>query len=166
MLFLLLTGIKFCVGLTIEFKELVDEMIRQDVFPDYMAVDGAEGGTGASPKAFMDGYGMPLMPALYSVNSILTDLGVRDRTKIIPVGITTHDPELQRGLVVEDKAERVANYVHGLEHDFYEMLAASGIKNAKDITMDQLYIPNDTALADQIELIITQHKKELLNTTS
>jgi len=108
--------------------------------------------------------------AIYSARGFMLALGCIQsllcNNNSCPVGITTHDPELQRGLVVEDKAERVANYVHGLEHDFYEMLAASGIKNAKDITIDQLYIPNDTALADQIELIITQHKKELLNTTS
>jgi len=201
-------GIKLCVGLTTEFRELVEEMILQDSFPDYIAIDGAEGGTGAAPKAFMDGYGMPLMPALYSVNNILTELGVRNRTKIIaagklinssqqfmalalgadaiysargfmlalgciqsmlcgsntcPVGITTHDPELQRGLVVEDKAKRVVNYVNGLEHDFYEMLAASGIRDAKDINIDQLYIPNDTALADQIEFLLEQHQAALIS---
>ncbi len=201
-------GIKLCVGLTSEFRQLVEEMMLQDVFPDYIAIDGAEGGTGAAPKAFMDGYGMPLMPALYSVNNILTELGVRDRTKIIaagklinssqqfmalalgadaiysargfmlalgciqsmlcgsntcPVGITTHDPDLQRGLVVEDKAKRIVNYVNGLEHDFYEMLAASGIRDAKDINIDQLYIPNDTALADQIEYLLEKHQSSLIS---
>ena len=196
-------GIKLCMGKTTEFRTLVEEMITQDTFPDFIAIDGAEGGTGAAPKAFMDGYGMPLMPALYSVNNILTELGVRDRTKIIaagklinssqqfialalgadaiysargfmlalgciqamlcgnntcPVGITTHDPHLQKGLVVQDKAERIANYVNGLENDFYQMLAASGIRDAKDINIDQLYIPNDTALQDQIEYILEKHQ--------
>jgi len=79
-------GIKLCVGVLAEFEELVEEMIKQDTFPDYISIDGAEGGTGASPKAFMDGYGMPLMPALYSVNMILSDLGVRDKLKIVAGG--------------------------------------------------------------------------------
>jgi len=192
-------GIKLCVGKTSDFLELVLEMKAQDVFPDFIAVDGAEGGTGASPKAFMDGYGMPLMPALYSVNEILVRERVRDRLKIIasgklinsskqfvalalgadaiysargfmlslgciqamlcgnntcPVGITTHDPSLQKGLIVDEKAKRVANYVHGLEHDFYEMLAASGIKDINSINIEQLYIPEDTALAGQIKAIL------------
>ncbi|MGJ8656970.1 MAG: glutamate synthase-related protein [Akkermansiaceae bacterium] len=192
-------GIKLCIGKTSEFLEMVIEMKKQNVFPDFIAIDGAEGGTGAAPKAFMDGYGMPLMPALYSANKILVREGVRDRLKIIasgklinsskqfialalgadaiytargfmlslgciqamlcgnntcPVGITTHDPTLQKGLIVEEKAKRVANYVHALEHDFYEMLAASGIRDAKDISIDQLYIPSDTALADQINALL------------
>ena len=192
-------GIKLCVGKTSDFLEIVLEMKAQNIFPDFIAVDGAEGGTGAAPKAFMDGYGMPLLPALYSVNKILVREGVRDKTKIIaagklinssrqfialalgadaiysargfmlslgciqamlcgnntcPVGITTHDPSLQKGLIVEEKAKRIANYVHGLEHDFYEMLAASGIRDTKDIKIDQLYIPEDTALAGQIKALL------------
>ncbi len=192
-------GIKLCVGKTSDFLEIVLEMKAQDVFPDFIAIDGAEGGTGASPKAFMDGYGMPLMPALYSVNKILVREGVRDRLKIIaagklinsskqfialalgadaiysargfmlslgciqamlcgnntcPAGITTHDPSLQKGLVVDEKAKRVANYVRGLEHDLYEMLSASGIKDTNSIKIDQLYIPEDTALAGQIKALL------------
>jgi glutamate synthase domain-containing protein 2 len=192
-------GIKLCVGKTSDFLELILEMKAQDIFPDFIAIDGAEGGTGASPKAFMDGYGMPLMPALYSVNKILVREGVRDRLKIIaagklinsskqfialalgadaiytargfmlalgciqamqcgnntcPVGITTHNPSLQKGLIVDEKAKRIANYVHGLEHDFYEMLSASGIKDVKNIKLDQLYIPEDTALAGQIKALL------------
>ena len=50
------------------------------------------------------------------------------------------------------------NYVNGLENDFYQMLAASGIRDAKDINIDQLYIPNDTALQDQIEYILEKHQ--------
>lgn len=192
-------GIKLCIGKTSDFTELVHEMIAQDVFPDFIAIDGAEGGTGAAPKAFMDGYGMPLMPALYSVNKILVREGVRNKLKIIaagklinsnkqfialalgadaiytargfmlalgciqamacgsntcPIGITTHNPALQKGLVVSEKAKRVANYVYGLERDFYEMLAACGIKDHKNIKVDQLYIPEDTALASQIKALL------------
>jgi len=79
-----------------------------------------------------------------------------------PVGITTHDPKLQRGLIVEEKSDRIANYVHGLEHDFYEMLAASGIRNACQIGMKQLYIPNGTALSDQIKWIIDHRAEQIL----
>lgn len=189
-------GIKLCVGSIDEFRDLVIEMKAQNVFPDYIAIDGAEGGTGAAPKAFMDGYGMPLFPALYAAHTILTEEGVRDRLKIIaagklinssrqfialaigadaiytargfmlalgciqalqcgnntcPVGITTHDPSLQKGLAIENKAHRIENYVNGLESDFYQMLAASGLKDAADLNIDNLYVPADTALAGQIE---------------
>ncbi len=79
-------GIKLCVGRPQQFEELVVEMKRQDVFPDWITVDGAEGGTGAAPKAFIDRVGMPLFPALKSVNDILTKNGVRDRLKLMASG--------------------------------------------------------------------------------
>lgn len=79
-------GIKFCVGSFNEVKGLVREMINQDTFPDYISVDGAEGGTGAAPKAFMDRVGVPLFPALSGVNKILIKAGVRDRLKLLAAG--------------------------------------------------------------------------------
>lgn len=79
-------GIKLCVGSFTEFQELVCEMKRQDRFPDYISIDGGEGGTGAAPTAFMDRIGLPLYPALYGVVKILEKEGVRDRVKILAAG--------------------------------------------------------------------------------
>ncbi|MEM9191041.1 MAG: FMN-binding glutamate synthase family protein [Myxococcota bacterium] len=79
-------GIKFCLGRDVEFRSLVQEMKRQGVFPDYMSIDGAEGGTGAAPKSFMDGLGLPLFKALPLVSEILKDEGVRDQTKLLAAG--------------------------------------------------------------------------------
>ena len=79
-------GIKLCVGRPQQFEELVLEMKRQNVFPDWITVDGAEGGTGAAPKAFIDRVGMPVFPALKSVNDILVKNEVRDRLKLLASG--------------------------------------------------------------------------------
>lgn len=75
-------GIKFCLGREAELAALVEEMKKQDAFPDFITVDGAEGGTGAAPKSFMDDLGLPLFYALPRVQQILEEAGVRDRMRI------------------------------------------------------------------------------------
>ena len=80
------TGIKFCVGSLEDTKQLVQAMVQRDCFPDYIAIDGAEGGTGAAPRTYLDNFGLPLLPALAGVNDILVELGVRDRLKLVAAG--------------------------------------------------------------------------------
>ena len=58
------TGIKFCLGRPDELRALVREMKRQDTVPDFMTVDGGEGGTGAAPKSFMDESRAPALRSL------------------------------------------------------------------------------------------------------
>ena len=167
-------------------------MVKTNTFPDWITVDGAEGGTGAAPQAFMDRVGVPLYPALHTVNTILKKYEVRGRTRILasgklitpskqitamglgadaicsargfmlalgciqalqcgnntcPIGITTHDPSLQAGLIPEIKEQRIKNYVNNTVHDLQELLAASGKKCLSDLTIEQLYVPGDSSLA-------------------
>ena len=84
------TGIKLCLGRPAELAELVGEMKAQDVFPDYIAIDGGEGGTGAAPRGFMDELGLPLLSALPTVRRLLEEFGVRDRTKLLAAGKLIH----------------------------------------------------------------------------
>ncbi|MGB5812348.1 MAG: FMN-binding glutamate synthase family protein, partial [Polyangiales bacterium] len=79
-------GIKFCLGRDSELRALLREMQRQSVFPDYMSVDGAEGGTGAAPKSFMDGLGLPIFESLPIVQAMLCEEGVRSKLKLISAG--------------------------------------------------------------------------------
>ncbi|MBZ0115210.1 MAG: FMN-binding glutamate synthase family protein [Thermoanaerobaculia bacterium] len=180
------TGIKFCLGRPDEFRALVQEMKRQDIVPDFITVDGAEGGTGAAPKSFMDDVGMPLFEALPLVHKALQESGLRDRLvlfasgKLInpgkqmtalslgadavysargfllalgciqalqcnrntcPVGITTHQKKLQKGLDIEDKAQRVANYIEALHHDHVELLSAMGRSSSRWLSEENVYSP-------------------------
>ena len=80
------TGIKFCLGQPEEFRVMVQEMKRQNTVPDFITVDGAEGGTGAAPKSFMDDLGMPLFEALPRVHQILIEAGLRDRLVLFASG--------------------------------------------------------------------------------
>lgn len=80
------TGIKFSFGRPEEFRALLKEMKKQKVYPDFLSVDGAEGGTGAAPKSFMDDVGVPLFHALPEVNRILNEEKVRDQFKLFCAG--------------------------------------------------------------------------------
>jgi glutamate synthase domain-containing protein 2 len=79
-------GFKLCIGETSEFEMICQEMITQNCFPDFITVDGAEGGTGAAPLEFADGVGMPFEPALIFVNKTLVRFGIRDKIRVICSG--------------------------------------------------------------------------------
>ncbi len=179
-------GIKLCLGHPGEFEGLVREMKSQGVFPDYISIDGAEGGTGAAPRSFMDDIGLPLHSALPAVVRILRAEGVRDRLKLFcagklisparqvvalslgadavytargfmlalgciqalqcnantcPVGITTQNPSLVRGLDVEQRSQRVRNYVDGLHHDHVALLSSLGCGRFADLSERNLFAP-------------------------
>ncbi len=79
-------GFKLCIGDTKEFEKICQEMIAQNCYPDFITVDGAEGGTGAAPLEFSDGVGMPMEPALIFVNKTLIDFNIRSKIRIICSG--------------------------------------------------------------------------------
>ncbi|WP_029269046.1 FMN-binding glutamate synthase family protein [Flavobacterium sp. KJJ] len=79
-------GFKLCIGNTDEFEAICHEMIAENTYPDFITVDGAEGGTGAAPLEFADGVGMPFEPALIFVNKTLIGLNIRDKIRIIGSG--------------------------------------------------------------------------------
>ena len=80
------TGIKFCLGSSKELGELFQEMKKQNIYPDYIAIDGSEGGTGAAPKTFMDDLGYPLFPALKQLISLIQDHNVSHKFKLVTSG--------------------------------------------------------------------------------
>lgn len=179
-------GIKMCIGREDEFRTLIQTMKRLDIFPDYITLDGAEGGTGAAPKAFMDDLGIPIFQSLPLVHKILKEEGVRERLKLMaagklinpgkqfvalslgaqacytargfmlalgciqaltcnkntcPVGITTHNPHLQKGLDIEVKSERVKNYILNMEHDYYELLGSLGKSSFQELNEENILFP-------------------------
>ena len=79
-------GFKLCIGETREFEMICQEMISQNCFPDFITVDGAEGGTGAAPLEFADGVGMPFEPALIFVNKTLVRYEIKDKIRVICSG--------------------------------------------------------------------------------
>lgn len=80
------TGIKLCIGKHSEFISICKAMILKDTYPDFITIDGAEGGTGASPREFTNHMGTPLDDGLNFANNVLIGLGIRNKVKIIAAG--------------------------------------------------------------------------------
>jgi glutamate synthase domain-containing protein 2 len=79
-------GFKLCVGKRHEFLGIVKAMLATGITPDFITVDGAEGGTGAAPIEFSDSIGTPLNEGLSFVHNALVGVELRDRVKIIASG--------------------------------------------------------------------------------
>ncbi len=79
-------GFKLCIGHKSEFIGICKAMIELDIYPDFITVDGGEGGTGAAPQEFSNYVGAPLLDGLDFVNNILIGLGIRQHIKIIASG--------------------------------------------------------------------------------
>jgi glutamate synthase domain-containing protein 2 len=79
-------GIKLCIGSTDEFADLIRTFQATDIFPDFITVDAAEGGTGAAPIEYSDSIGMRGEDALRFVHRTLKEMGVRERLKVIYAG--------------------------------------------------------------------------------
>lgn len=188
-------GIKMCIGDLKQFETMIQEFKKLDIFPDWITIDGSEGGTGAAPRAFIDRVGMPLLPALKGANDALKEADVRHRLKLLasgkligpgrqmlafclgadaicsargfmlslgciqaiqcgsntcPVGITTHDPKLQKGIDIDVKAARIRNYVNNLQHDLDELVAATGCRKINELGFQHLYVPADSSISPYV----------------
>ena len=76
------TGFKLCVGPRFQFLAICKAMADEGVTPDFIVVDGAEGGTGAAPMEYEDHVGTPLTEGLMTVHNALVGTGLRDRVRI------------------------------------------------------------------------------------
>jgi glutamate synthase domain-containing protein 2 len=153
-------------------------MIKTEIYPDFITVDGSEGGTGAAPLEYSNFIGEPLESALLFVHNALVGCNLRDKMRIIcsgkiftgfdmvlhtalgadlcntargmmislgciqsrqcnlntcPTGITTQNPKLQYGLVVDEKKIRVNNYHRNTLNSYLEIIGALGLRNPSDI---------------------------------
>lgn len=177
------TGFKLCVGSEAEFLGICKAMLEMGCTPDFIVVDGGEGGTGAAPLEFEDHVGAPLTEGLHFVHNALVGAGLRDairlgcsgkvssafemakrlaqgadycnaarammfalgciqaqrcQTNTCPVGVTTQDPRRVRGLVVEDKAQRVCNFQRNTISDLLKFVGALGLEGPDRLSPDLL----------------------------
>ncbi len=79
-------GFKLCIGHRTEFFAIVKAIMELGHGPDFIVVDGKEGGTGAAPAEFIDNLGMPLRDGLAFVHSALTGAGIREQIRIGAAG--------------------------------------------------------------------------------
>jgi glutamate synthase domain-containing protein 2 len=79
-------GIKLCVGQPGEFAALCKAMVEVGTGPDFITVDGAEGGTGAAPPELTNSVGLPMQEGLVLVRNFLVGAGLRDKISIVAAG--------------------------------------------------------------------------------
>ncbi len=79
-------GFKLCIGIPHEFLAICKAMLQTGILPDFITVDGGEGGTGAAPLEFSNAVGAPISDALPFVHNALMGIGVRDKIRIIASG--------------------------------------------------------------------------------
>jgi glutamate synthase domain-containing protein 2 len=177
-------GFKLSVGRHSEFIAICKAMVESGIMPDFITVDGGEGGTGAAPLEYTNSVGMPLREALAFVDDCLIGFGLREDIRIIasgkiltgfhlvknlalgadlcnsargmmlalgciqslscnsnrcPTGVATQDPRLYRGLVVEDKAPRVAQFHRKTVHATAEMIASAGLRHTSELTRTHIH---------------------------
>lgn len=177
-------GFKLCVGNKSEFFSLCKAMLKTGIKPDFISVDGGEGGTGAAPLEFSNSVGMPLREGLSFVCDSLTGFGLRDDIKVIasgkiftgfhlvknialgadlcnsargmmvalgcvqslicntnkcPTGIATQDPNLVSGLVVENKATRVASFHDKTVQAAMQIINAAGLDSFSQLNRSHIY---------------------------
>jgi glutamate synthase domain-containing protein 2 len=180
-------GFKAVYGSEQFLHQLCDTIQRRglDYAPDFMTVDGGEGGTGAAPQVLADHVGLSITESLPMVVDVLSGYGLREHIRVIasgklttsahvawalcmgadfvvsargfmfalgciqslqchrdtcPTGITTHNKRLQKGLVVEDKAERVANYAKWVNHEINVIAHSCGLSNAREFRREHVRI--------------------------
>lgn len=184
------TGIKLVVGEFSFFDELFASIHQKglEYAPDFITLDSADGGTGASPQTLMDYVGMTVRESLPEVVNRVVSYGLRPRIKIIatgkliipgkvawafamgadavvsargflfslgciqalkcnhntcPTGITTHDKSLQKGLVPQEKAERVLGYVNEMKHSVGLIVHSCGVDEPRDLQRHHVRIIED-----------------------
>ncbi|QYJ87578.1 FMN-binding glutamate synthase family protein [Shewanella mesophila] len=87
-------GFKLCIGNPAEFLAICKAMLKTGITPDFITIDGAEGGTGAAPVEFTNRLGMMCLEGVYFVNNALIGVGLRHKIALIASGKTASSFDL------------------------------------------------------------------------
>jgi glutamate synthase domain-containing protein 2 len=183
-------GVKTAVGGWAFINELCEAVLRRglDSAPDFLVIDGGEGGSGAAPQVLADHMALPITEALPRVVDALIEAGLRDRVRVVasgklvtsakaawalcagadfvntargfmlalgciqalrchtntcPTGVTTHNRRLQRGLVVEEKYLRVAQYALNMAKEIDMIAHSCGVRHARELRREHVRIVQD-----------------------
>ena len=178
-------GIKVVAGDNNSFEQLARYMADTGKHPDFISIDGAEGGTGATYQEMADRLGLPIFSGIHILHETLEKYQVRDKVKIFasgmlatadkmaialslgadviyvaraamntigcinaakchtnhcPVGVTSHLPHLEAGLVVQEKRFRTANYLRTMREGLFMLGASCGIDSPSKFSKQHIAI--------------------------
>ncbi|KTD13310.1 FMN-binding glutamate synthase family protein [Legionella jamestowniensis] len=198
-------GCKFVLGSYEWVHDLCKAIHKKGIkfAPDFITLDSADGGTGASPQGLMDYMGIPIQESLPRLVDILVLYNLRERIKVIasgklitpsgvtwalcagadfvnsargfmlalgciqamqchkntcPTGVTTHNARLQRGLVVEDKAERVYHYANNMAHEVAILCHSCGVEEPRQLKRKHARIVREDGFSVSLEEIFPNQK--------
>jgi len=193
-------GVKTAIGGWRFINDLCDAVNRRGLewAPDFLVIDGGEGGTGAAPQALADHVGLSIDEALPRVADSLMQAGLKERVRLVasgkivtsaraawalcagadfinsargfmfslgciqalrchqntcPTGITTHNPRLQRGLVVEEKYLRVANYCNNMNKEIDMIAHSCGLPHARRFRREHVRVVQADGRSQSLERI-------------
>ena len=93
-------GFKLCIGHRREFLGMVKAMVKTGIKPDFIVIDGAEGGTGAAPVEFANRVGMPMLEGLTFVHNALRGAGIRNDIRLGAAGKIISAFDIARALAL------------------------------------------------------------------
>ncbi len=93
-------GFKLCIGHPWEWFAIVKAMVSSQILPDFIVVDGAEGGTGAAPAEFIDHVGVPMHEGLLLVHNTLVGAGLRTQIRLGAAGRITSAFEMAKTMAL------------------------------------------------------------------
>ena len=180
-------GVKTAIGGWEFINDLCNAVLRRGLqsAPDFLVIDGGEGGSGATPQALADHMSLPIAEGLPRVVDALLESGLKQRIRVVaagklvtsakaawalcagadfintargfmfalgciqalrchtntcPTGVTTHNKRLQRGLVVQEKYQRVANYVSNMNKEIDMIAHSCGCRHARELRREHVRI--------------------------
>lgn len=180
-------GVKTSIGGWQLLSDLADAVLRRGLewAPDFLVIDGGEGGSGAAPQALADHMSLSIAEALPRAVDALIESDLRGRIKVVaagklvtpakaawalcagadfvntargfmfalgciqalrchtntcPTGVTTHNKRLQRGLVVEEKFQRVAHYAINMNKEIDMIAHSCGLQHARELRREHVRI--------------------------
>lgn len=171
-------GLKLCIGQPHEAFAIVKAILKTGIRPDFIVIDGGEGGTGAAPLELSDWVGMPLSEGLVLMRNALVGTGLKHEIRLAasgkvysgmglarniaqgadwcnaarafmfsigciqaqrchlgtcPTGVTTQNKGRQRGLIPQVQGERAARFHARTLEALAEIVAAVGLKHAREL---------------------------------
>lgn len=93
-------GFKLCIGIKQEFIDICEAMVRTGLKPDFITIDGGEGGTGAAPVEFSNSLGMPMLDGLAFAVDTLRGYGLKEDIKVIASGKINSSFHIARALAI------------------------------------------------------------------
>jgi len=180
-------GVKTAIGGWEFVNDLCETVLRRGLAcaPDFLVIDGGEGGSGAAPQTLADHMSLPIAEALPRVVDALLQADLKQRVRVVasgklvtsakaawalcagadfvntargfmfslgciqamrchqntcPTGVTTHNKRLQRGLVVEEKYLRVANYCRNMNMEIDMIAHSCGCRHARELKREHVRI--------------------------